>query len=681
MSYDDVLGDDIVSENMKKFGLEFVLQNRSNQAFSQIMDQQKRLEKQLNNTIKAFNKFQSSTNNNSFDSAVKKMDRLTESVKRYNHAVKNSNDISLNSGDSSSVVQDFMVGDYLRDSIGNMSNTLASTFNSFPFGDIYSGFLSNALEGIGTSIATGNIVPAIMGAIQGGLESAVNIYNRASEFVHSAIYSAFQKGSQLVVNAITTYVPQTLDRGYDQAKLNAVLGDDALGQQLTTMGVQYAKDSSLSLQDIDFVLPNLVMANKASGVQNDKMAELIQAELEAVTRLNFKDSGKGAGVQGSLVALQEMLSGDMISLQRRFEIGGAAIDRIEDAGKKGALAQVQQLIKELESMGVTDEALTKLQENTKFKLGFIEESLTDFFTNPNTGIMASLIAPFEPVVDKIAEFFETGGGLSENTKFNELEGVYEGMTVLESITEKFKLVLGKIGEIGVKLGESFFNGFVMQVDWEGLWTNVSALLDTLSTYFTPAFEILSQWVNSTFIPWLADINEKLQDEEIRQGILDFIEGLTDIATRSLKMVSAIIDKMPLIAKVTGAVNDFLGGVQDAVDKIAGGIQTALSWLSGVGERQANLESQYNGSITYGPKKAVGMPYVPKDDYPVLLHKGERVLTAQQNRNYTNGSSGGNITIPKLADTIVIREDLDIDRTVTQLVKKLKTNMQTYGGAF
>ena len=138
MSYDDVLGDDIVSENMKKFGLEFVLQNKSNQAFSQIMDQQKRLEKQLNNTIKAFNKFQSSTNNNSFDSAVKKMDRLTESVKRYNHAVKNSNDISLNSGDSSSVVKDFMVGDYLRDSIGNMSNTLASAFNSFPFGDIYS---------------------------------------------------------------------------------------------------------------------------------------------------------------------------------------------------------------------------------------------------------------------------------------------------------------------------------------------------------------------------------------------------------------------------------------------------------------------------------------------------------------------------------------------------------------
>ena len=294
-----------MSDNMKKFGLEFVLENKSKSAFSQIMDQQKRLEKQLNNTIKAFNKFQSSANNNSFDTAVKKMDKLTESVKRYNHAVKNSNDISLNSGGSSSLTKDFMAADYYRDSISGMANTLTSAFSSMPFGDIYSSMASNMFEGVATSIATGNIAPALIGAIQGGVESAVNIYNRASEFVHSAIYSAFQKGSQLIVSALTTYIPQTLQREYDQTKLNAVLGDDKLGQQLTTMGVEYAKNSSLSLQDVDSILPNLVMANKASGVKNDKMAELIETQLDAVTRLNFKDSGKGAGVQGSLVALQE----------------------------------------------------------------------------------------------------------------------------------------------------------------------------------------------------------------------------------------------------------------------------------------------------------------------------------------------------------------------------------------
>ena len=676
-----------MSDNMKKFGLEFVLENKSKQAFAQIMDQQRRLEKQLNNNIKAFNKFQSAVNNTSLDSSIKKMDKLTNSVKRYNDALNGAKGGSLDpTGGLSGAVKDFMTADYLRDSIGNMSNTIVSAFNSMPFGQLYSGFASNMFDGIATSLATGSFVPAIVGAIQGGVESAVNIYTTASDLVHNAIYSAFQKGSQLIMNAITTYVPQTLERSYDQAKLSAVLGDDKLAQQLSASATKHAQSSSLSLQDMDFILPNLVMANKASGVTDDRMANLTELEMEAVKRLNFKDSGQGAGVQGSLMALQEMLSGDMRSLKTRFEIGGDAIDRIESAGKISPEKQMEQLIKELESMGVTEEALKKVQESTKSKMDRIGETITDFFTNPNTGIMASLIAPFEPAIDKIANFFETGGGLSGNFKFNELTRVNEEMTVLESVTEQFRSVLGKIGEFGFKLGESFFNGFVTQVDWEALWGAVSSLLDTISTYFTPAFEILSQWVNDTFIPWLDEINGILQDEEIRQGILDFIKGLTDIATSSLDMVSAIAEKMPLIAQVTTAVDGFLSGVRGVIDHIAGVLQSAQQEFSNrLSILQANAGSGLKGNSSKGKNKtkkegnAKGLPYVPYDGYETILHKGERVLTAQQNRQYNQGSS--NVSIPKLADTIIVREDADIDKIARALVKKIKTNAISYGGVF
>lgn len=673
-----------MSDNMKKFGLEFVLENKSKQAFAQIMDQQRRLEKQLNNNIKAFNKFQSAVNNTSLESSIKKMDKLTNSVKRYNDALAGAKGGSLDP--TGGLVKDFITADYLRDSIGNMSNTIVSAFNSMPFGQLYSGFASNMFDGIATSVATGSFVPAIIGAIQGGVESAVNIYTTASDLVHNAIYSAFQKGSQLIMNAITTYVPQTLERSYDQAKLSAVLGDDKLAQQLSASATKHAQSSSLSLQDMDFILPNLVMANKASGVTDDRMANLTELEMEAVKRLNFKDSGQGAGVQGSLMALQEMLSGDMRSLKTRFEIGGDAIDRIESAGKISPEKQMEQLIKELESMGVTEEALKKVQESTKSKMDRIGETITDFFTNPNTGIMASLIAPFEPAIDKIANFFETGGGLSGNFKFNELTRVNEEMTVLESVTEQFRSVLGKIGEFGFKLGESFFNGFVTQVDWEGLWANVSTLLDTISTYFTPAFEILSQWVNDTFIPWLDEINGILQDEEVRQGILDFIKGLTDIATSSLDMVSAIAEKMPLIAQVTTAVDGFLSDVRGVIDHIAGVLQSAQQEFSNrLSILQANAGSGLKGNSSKGKNKtkkegnAKGLPYVPYDGYETILHKGERVLTAQQNRQYNQG--GSNVSIPKLADTIIVREDADIDKIARALVKKLKTNTISYGGVF
>ena len=66
-------------------------------------------------------------------------------------------------------------------------------------------------------------------------------------------------------------------------------------------------------------------------------------------------------------------------------------------------------------------------------------------------------------------------------------------------------------------------------------------------------------------------------------------------------------------------------------------------------------------------------------YEAILHKGERVLTAQQNRQYNQG--GSNVSIPKLADTIVVREDADITKIANALVKKLNESKLVYGGAY
>ena len=155
------------------------------------------------------------------------------------------------------------------------------------------------------------------------------------------------------------------------------------------------------------------------------------------------------------------------------------------------------------------------------------------------------------------------------------------------------------------------------------------------------------------------------------------------------MVSAIMSKMPLIASVTGAVNSFLAGVQSVVDTIASAIQKALSIISNgistnIDNRNAREQGTKKGTTsTKGGKNkqgyAIGLPYVPHDGYEAILHKGERVLTAQQNRQYNQG--GSNVSIPKLADTIIVREDADIDKIASALVKKIKTNTISYGGVF
>ena len=105
---------------------------------------------------------------------------------------------------------------------------------------------------------------------------------------------------------------------------------------------------------------------------------------------------------------------------------------------------------------------------------------------------------------------------------------------------------------------------------------------------------------------------------------------------------------------------------EASKGIASGIQKGLTTeeLYGV---PFSYESAVSGD--YGAGNAYGLSYVPYDNYPARLHEGERVLTAAEARAYNTG--GGGAVVQKLADTIVVREDADIDRIASELARKLR----------
>lgn len=73
--------------------------------------------------------------------------------------------------------------------------------------------------------------------------------------------------------------------------------------------------------------------------------------------------------------------------------------------------------------------------------------------------------------------------------------------------------------------------------------------------------------------------------------------------------------------------------------------------------------------------ATGLQYVPYDGYIAKLHEGERVLTRQEARQ----SAGKSVTIAKLADQIIVREDADIDKIGAALVAKLMDAQENYAG--
>ena len=107
-------------------------------------------------------------------------------------------------------------------------------------------------------------------------------------------------------------------------------------------------------------------------------------------------------------------------------------------------------------------------------------------------------------------------------------------------------------------------------------------------------------------------------------------------------------------------------------------QFSKGWQSArLASASADVGSHVNPWFSLGGNgHATGLQYVPYDGYIAKLHEGERVLTKQEARQ----GAGKSISIAKLADQIIVREDADIDKISAALVAKLMDAKENYVGA-
>lgn len=136
---------------------------------------------------------------------------------------------------------------------------------------------------------------------------------------------------------------------------------------------------------------------------------------------------------------------------------------------------------------------------------------------------------------------------------------------------------------------------------------------------------------------------KLISESILNGIVRLVSDLLNIMINSI-----IMKKDTFLNAGKGIFNAIWDGMKAIWDKLSSWITEKISWIT---EKLAFWRSSKSemddgggsGGRGYNGSHANGLNYVPFDGYIAELHKGERVLTAEENKQYSNKNKP-NITI-------------------------------------
>ena len=272
----------------------------------------------------------------------------------------------------------------------------------------------------------------------------------------------------------------------------------------------------------------------------------------------------------------------------------------------------------------TKEEATKLFNDLSAAFSWVAEQMNTDGTLINTiwenmkTYISSAIDYIKGVIDFFTAVLKGDWDAAWEAVKNIAKSAWDGIcatfdTAWEIIKSIFSVVAGWFDEHVIQPVASFFTGM-----WAGLkngavaaWNGVTSVFSKVTTWFKDKFSAAWQAVKNVF-----STGGKVFD-----GIKD------GIASVFKTVVNAIIGGINKVIKVPfDAINSMLKKIKNV--EVAG--IKPFDWVT-------------TFKVPEIPKLSTGLNFVPYDEYPAFLHRGEAVLTAAQARAWRNGQGGTGLT--------------------------------------
>ena len=545
---------------------------------------------------------------------------------------------------------------------GDAAQEIANTLIGSSLGDAGGAFLSSGLSGAISGAAMGSLAGPIgtaIGAVVGGtiglVQGGTQMFQGQDEAFKSYYQGLYEQGQTAAGESLSAGSDTAAQRELDAIAFNRLLGEGVGDQYLERLRT-LAADTPLEYSGLTSMSRALATG---FGDTPERMLELITA---------IGDAGSAVGVTASDMetmaqALSRMNSSGKATLEYLNIFQDRGVDVIGMLGD--AMGKTQGQIYDMISKGEINgqDAANIIQAGMESLYGGAMETMASTFS----GLTSTL-------EDTMAEL-DNARGEGYNTE--RAEGLqaeidaYGGQ--LGQAVEALNTIAGQ--------NEAYMENLSEQYTREAL----SAVLlgQQTSGIFDADQQKALEEMRDQFLQASADYENGSQEAGLQMDSLRRqAEALATVAYESSEQYQTMheteLDLIAAIRENTAAQEARLNEyeIQQEMSKGLGAASYLGIGTSGSGDTGNAPDPRKYGNWRRGGyyddagkwhSYASGLGRVPYDNYPAVLHQGERVLTAAEARSYNRGGGG---TIQIVMNGTVIREEADVERIGDEFLSRL-----------
>lgn len=532
----------------------------------------------------------------------------------------------------------------LFSALGQLAGEAAGTYIGSRFGAqgsaLFGGALSGAGQGaaIGTMIApgVGTVIGTVAGAGMGLLQGGNQVFEQRDDAFRSVVQAQYEKSMQQLEESLTSGMSIAGSRETSLQAFTTLFGSAEQAEAFTKSIKDFANVTPFLYEDLEAMAKTL----KTYGYSVEELMPTMQAIGDAGAALGMKQEDMNM-VATALGRMRTSNKTTMEYLDLMLERGIPVYDALAESMGKSKDAVME----------MVSDGLIPGEESAKAIADYLGEAYAGSM-DAQSKTLEGLQSTYQGLMDELDAAMGEGAARAEKRGLQEDINYYGGESgeAIKKINEEMGEWEQSLANAQRRLLREYQDEALKTIEEQGL-TGPDAYLKLQEA----RIEAEAAWAQTDGAKKQAEIQSKLIEDagKIMAKNNAFEKFGYEIGLELSKGIKAAVansdeDYVAFIKAQSGwGINEgFSTGTPDEAASAGIGAVSSILGIKGY---------------------AYGLERVPYDNFPALLHEGEQVLTASQARSQPAGS----VTVAKLADEIVVREDTDIDRIATALVRKLE----------